>query len=75
MVDPMDTIQNVNVSALFMLVNTLSERVKALEAVLLIKGGSVVISGRDIEIRASGTASIKAAGNVVLKGARILQNQ
>lgn len=74
MVDPIDTVQNLSVNALFIIVNALSARVKALEDVLSVKGGSVVISGRDIEIKASGNATIKASGNVVLKGARILQN-
>jgi hypothetical protein len=75
MVDPMDTLQNINVSALFTLVGTLSERIKALEMALTVKtDGSVVISGRDIEIKASGKATIKAGGVLLLKAAKILQN-
>lgn len=75
MVDPIDTVQNLSVNALFVIVNALSERVKALETVLAIRAdGSILISGRDIEIKASGKATIKAGGVLVLKGAKILQN-
>jgi len=74
-VDPIDVMQTVSLSNLFVLVNILTARVTALEAVLAIKSdGSVVLSGRDIEIKASGKATIKAGGNIVLKGMKIVQN-
>jgi uncharacterized protein (DUF2345 family) len=74
-VDPIDQMQNLHVSSLFTLVGALSARIKALEDVLAIKAdGSIVLSGRDIEIKASGKITIKAGGHLVLKGAKILQN-
>jgi type VI secretion system secreted protein VgrG len=38
------------------------------------KDGEVAIKGKDISIEASGKINCKAAGDLVLKGARVLQN-
>jgi type VI secretion system secreted protein VgrG len=43
-------------------------------SITLKKDGSVLIKGKDIVIDAAGNASITAAGEVVIKGTRILQN-
>jgi len=38
------------------------------------KDGTVVIRAKDFDVAASGQASIKAGGNLTLKGSKILQN-
>ena len=38
------------------------------------KDGSIVISGKDINIKASGAVNAKASKNIVMKGKKILQN-
>ena len=38
------------------------------------KDGTMTIKGRDITIDGSGKVNVKASGNVVLKGSKILQN-
>jgi type VI secretion system secreted protein VgrG len=43
-------------------------------SVILKKDGTVSIRAKDIEIAASGTVAIKASRDLVLKGAKILQN-
>jgi hypothetical protein len=43
-------------------------------SVILKKDGTVSIRAKDFEIAASGTVTIKASRDVVLKGAKILQN-
>ena len=39
-----------------------------------LKDGTIVIKGKDITLKASGKINGKADGNIVLKGAKILQN-
>ena len=36
--------------------------------------GSIVLQGKDISIEGSGKVNVKSAGDVVLKGSKILQN-
>jgi hypothetical protein len=42
--------------------------------VSLKKDGTVVIRAKDFDVGASGQATIKAGGNLTLKGSKILQN-
>jgi type VI secretion system secreted protein VgrG len=38
------------------------------------KDGTVAIRGKDCDISASGHAAIKAAGNLTLKGSKVVEN-
>ena len=71
-------------------IKKLEERLNKLESVIEVIGGkinikagntlislspiSVLIKSNDIELSASGKATVKASGNVILKGSQILQN-
>ena len=43
-------------------------------SITLKKDGTVIIKGKDIVIEAAGNASLQAAGDLILKGKKILQN-
>lgn len=43
-------------------------------SITLKKDGTVIIKGKDIVIQAAGNASLQAAGDLILKGKKILQN-
>jgi type VI secretion system secreted protein VgrG len=43
-------------------------------SILAKKDGDIAIKGKDVSIEASGKVNCKAAGDLILKGARVLQN-
>jgi hypothetical protein len=43
-------------------------------SIVLKSDGSVVISGKEITVESSGRINVKASGDLVLKGARVLEN-
>ena len=71
-------------------INRLEARLRNLEEVIDVIGGrislkagsssitispnSVVIKSNDIEITGSGKVTVKASGNLIMKGSKILQN-
>ena len=61
-------------AAMFFLIGY-SQKIKTGKSSLIMKkDGTIMITGKDISINGSGTVTAKEAGDVIIKGKKILEN-